>query len=106
MDDPQPRWRFQTLKRAVDLFVKERIPLTLGVIPYVGGKLEATEKPFSDYMRRLLITKSGLIEVALHGLTHDVMTYSKGKSEFAGLPMEKQLEMIREGKGILEKIGS
>lgn len=107
MDDPQPRWRFNALKRGVDLFVKEEIPLTLGVIPYVGGKFKASEdRLFSAYMRRLLITKSSLIEVALHGLTHDVRTYMKGKSEFAGLPMEEQLKMIKEGKSILGEIGA
>ncbi len=85
--------------------LKKEFSLTLGIIPYVREKFKASENyPFSAYIRKFLITRSNLVEVSLHGLTHDVRTYVEGKSELAGLPIEGQLKIIREGKDILEKI--
>ena len=49
--------------------------------------------------------------IAMHGLHHEYTTDKGGmlplnrKSEFAGHPYEKQVEMIREGKKILESHG-
>ncbi len=104
MDDIQPNWKFHALRKGVDLFIEEKVPITLGVIPNVGGKLKVSEDPpLSSYIRRLLLTKSNLVEVALHGLTHDIRTHVSGKSEFAGLTSEEQFDMIVKGKKILEE---
>ncbi len=102
MDDVQPNWKFHALRKGIDLFIEEKVPVTLGVIPNVGGKLKVPEDPsLSSYIRRLLLTKSNLVEVALHGLTHDIRTHAGEKSEFAGLTPEEQFNMIVEGEKIL-----
>ena len=50
MDDIQPNWKFHALRKGVDLFIEEKVPITLGVIPNVGGKLKVSEDPPSLFL--------------------------------------------------------
>ncbi len=105
MDDPQPYWQSDKLKRAIDLFLEEKVPVTLGIIPKVMNKSTILEhSPFISYTKDLVYLHGDLIEIAQHGLTHLALSKVRGASEFAGLPFHKQLEMIKEGKNILESI--
>ncbi len=105
IDDPQPYWQSHKLKRAIDLFLEEKVPVTLGVIPKVMNKSTVLEYPsFISYIKDLVYLHGDLIEIAQHGLTHLALSKVGGGSEFAGLPFHKQLEMIKKGKGILESI--
>ncbi len=106
MDDPQPRWKEERLRRSIDLFSEERVPLTLGVIPRPLNKFSVADYPsFISYLRGLTRARGGLIEVAQHGYTHLKMTDVGGTSEFAGLPLDGQLEMMARGREILTSAG-
>ncbi len=106
MDDPQPEWREERLRRSIDLFSEERVPLTLGVIPRPLDKFPVTSSPsFVSYLRRLTRARGVLFEVAQHGYTHLKVTDVGGASEFAGLPLDKQLEMVGRGRDILTSAG-
>ncbi len=105
MDDPQPSWQFDKLRRAVNLFIEERVPVTLGVIPKVMNRSTVLEnEPFLSYIRELIYLHGDLIEIAQHGLTHLPLSKVGGASEFAGLPLNKQEKMMKEGKAILSSM--
>ncbi len=106
MDDPQPGWKEERLRRSIDLFSEERVPLTLGVIPRPLDKFSVVNSPsFVSYLRRLTRARGSLLEVAQHGYTHLNMTDVGGASEFAGLPLDNQLLMMEKGRKILTSAG-
>ncbi len=105
MDDPQPSWQFDKLERAVNLFIEEKVPVTLGVIPKVMNRSTILKHPsFVTYIKSLVYLHGDLIEIAQHGLTHLALSKIGGASEFAGLPLAKQIKMMEEGKEILSSI--
>ncbi len=106
MDDPQPGWKEGRLRRSIELFTEERIPVTLGVIPKPLNKFSVGDFPsFLSFIRRTVRVRGGLFEIAQHGYTHLEMTDVGGASEFAGLPLASQLEMMERGRDILSSAG-
>ncbi|MDK2372626.1 MAG: DUF2334 domain-containing protein [Candidatus Korarchaeota archaeon] len=105
MDDPQPDWKENMLKRAINLFASERVPVTLGVIPKPLNKSSISQHPsFIIFIHRLAM-KKGSFEIAQHGYTHMVLTKYGGSSEFGGLPLRTQMDLMRDGRDILETVG-
>ena len=92
------------------LFEKRSIPITFAVIPFGGSYAPAPgqsePQPLSEekawILKRMLTT--GNFEVAQHGFSHE--DNAKGtplsSSEFAGLPLEEQMQRITRGKEVLE----
>ncbi len=105
IDDPQPQWKENTLKRAANLFIDEGVPVTLGVIPKPHNRSSILNYPsFIFFLRRLTMIRRSF-EVAQHGYTHLSLTKFKGSSEFGGISFEKQIDMMRKGKEILKSAG-
>lgn len=111
MDDitPDMDWaKFHAFKEILDEY---HICPLIGVVPDNQDSNLAKEKPraeFWDYVKEL---KQSGWSVAMHGFCH-IYTTKKGGlfplnsfSEFAGVSLEKQREMLTEGKHILEKHG-
>jgi peptidoglycan/xylan/chitin deacetylase (PgdA/CDA1 family) len=97
----------------LSVFQKHNIPCTYGVIPYASDSF--TDDPANcvaidpETAGRLTgAVRSGLIEVAMHGLTHgDNAIAPKGpgsESEFRGLGYSSQLRMLSVGKATLESL--
>ncbi len=92
------------------LFENRSIPITFAVIPFEGSFSPAPgqpdPKPLTEekawILKRML--SMGNFEVAQHGFSHE--DNAKGtprhSSEFAGLPLEEQMQRIARGKELLE----
>ena len=137
-DDPSAMSDAEHEKRVMEIFEKYHIPQTFGIIPNV-----VEDYHNANYTKFYLLTENqamlnllkkwhreGLIEIALHGYTHqtnslhptkenlrDAKEYegqggrkwlpylyanSEGYSEFRGLPYVEQLQRISRGKQLLE----
>lgn len=80
----------------------------VGVILAVPAVVKDDKKSI-EYLRDL---EADGWEIAQHGFSHDALAFVprlvdnvKSKSEFAGIPYEKQYERIKKGKEILESFG-
>lgn len=111
MDDITPDMDWDAFYHVKEILDREGIKPLLGIVPDNRDdnlhRAEARED-FWQQMKRL--QEDGWC-MALHGMYH-VYTTRKGGlfplnhfSEYAGLPYDKQEEMIRAGKEILEKNG-
>lgn len=103
-DDVQPYFGDASLKRLIEILDGSNIPVTLGVIPNADGKSPiGVHKDQLAYLQGIL-PKESTYETALHGLTHLNTTFEPtglGWSEFAGLPLDRQRELITQGLAIL-----
>lgn len=91
-------------------FRRRGVPLTLGVIPYVCAENPRDRKPQpflalgADQVRRVKeLLAMGLCEVAQHGYTHQTVTEGPPHSEFAGVPLARQVAALRKGRRRLER---
>jgi predicted deacetylase len=111
-DDFSTTSKWEVGKELIRILQKFQMPCTLGVIPFVcqGSchDLSSQSKvPLSrekvDLIRETV--KTGLIEVALHGFSHQTTgkRFWFGHSEFHGLSLQDQVEKIKAGKEYLEK---
>ncbi len=116
LDDISPYMNYQNFARARNLFVQYGVQPLIGIIPANHDlKLMAasdhgiSEEAFWKEMKYLQKEKGW--SIAQHGYDHVYVTQDSGifsvseKSEFAGLPYDKQLEKIQSGKAILERNG-
>jgi peptidoglycan/xylan/chitin deacetylase (PgdA/CDA1 family) len=86
-------------RRFLQLFVENGIPQTYALVPFKRDLEKAV-----DLVALLKDQQAkGLAEIALHGYAHENYA-GKRRSEFAGRPLEEQLEKIRSGKTYLERI--
>lgn len=113
LDDitPDMDWeKFLAFQKLLDEF---HIKPLIGIVPFnqdrnLQGSDKGKPEDFWNYVKEL--QKDGYT-IALHGYTHQYTTNKGGIfplnhfSEFAGLPYQKQEEMIREGKEELLKHG-
>lgn len=113
LDDITPDMDWQRFLAFKALLDKYQVKPLIGIVPdnrdeNLKGALEGAPEDFWAYVRQL--EEEGW-SIALHGCHH---TYTTGKggifplnnfSEFAGLPYEKQREMVAEGKAILNANG-
>lgn len=95
-------------KAIFDAFLAQRIPLTVGVIPFecAGDVHVATpqeEVPLTDSKFSLLrhLQDEGF-EMAQHGFSHQVRAGYGFHTEFVGRPFDDQLSRIARGKHYLE----
>ncbi|MBR4668025.1 MAG: DUF2334 domain-containing protein [Butyrivibrio sp.] len=111
MDDITPDMDWEKFYRFKTILDKYDIKPLIGVVP--DNKDEKLKKnmpreDFWEYIRNL--QQNGWI-IAMHGFNHVYTTREPGlfpigdKSEFAGIPYQKQDDMIREGKRILRGHG-
>ena len=111
MDDITPDMDWGKFLRFKDLLDKHGIKPLIGIVPDNRDAklaLSPAREDFWSYVKEL--QDSGWT-VAMHGLNHLYTTKEAGlfpiggKSEFAGLPYEKQKKMIGEGRRLLKDRG-
>ena len=111
MDDITPDMDWGKFSRFKDLLDAHRITPLIGVVPKNKDEklsLNPAREDFWDYIRQL---RDRGWTIAMHGYKHRYTTREPGlfpiggKSEFAGLPFERQDEMIRKGKRIMRMNG-
>ena len=111
LDDITPDMDWAKFNRFKALLDKYDIKPLIGVVPdNKDEKLSIDEKrgDFWEYVKEL--REQGWV-IAMHGLNHLYTTKNAGlfpiggKSEFAGLPLMQQDDMIRQGRKILEENG-
>jgi len=96
--------------KLIDAFRQHNFRCTFGVIPY--GRDEDVHRVNAQNLVPLTVTKInilknaiklGILEVALHGYSHQAISENKNKySEFSGLDYNSQLTKILNGKKYLE----
>lgn len=111
MDDITPDMDMEKFRRFQKMLEKYGVAPLLGVVPdNKDPGLSCQEKDMDFYAMLRQLEKQGY-SIALHGFQHVYTTAKRGLfplngfSEFAGIPLEKQEVMIREGKELLEKEG-
>jgi peptidoglycan/xylan/chitin deacetylase (PgdA/CDA1 family) len=103
-DDPQPYWESQALRDLNDVFIDENVPVTHGVVPATENGGHSPNSAFAEYLRDLKATHPELIELSLHGYTHNTnLSGWKGGSEFAGYGYDWQYNRLQQAKDAFER---
>lgn len=104
LDDITPDMNYENFTRVKTILDNARIKPLIGVVPYSKDSTLRCETPREDFPELISeLQKQGWV-VALHGYNHLYTTENKGIfplnsfSEFAGVELDKQDVMIREGK--------
>lgn len=110
-DDYSSRSSTDMEVKLIDAFQKHKISCTFGVIPYVhvGDGHDASPQdvfPLTPMKANILnnAITAGIVEVALHGYSHQTNRERGGYTEFDGLAYDSQLERIAKGKNLLEEM--
>ncbi len=110
-DDFSARSNTNLEQKIIEIFRKNKLAFTIGVIPFAGAGslLDPTPKghlPLGEEKGNILKNAShqGVVEVALHGYAHQSHSEQYIGSEFKGLDFEQQKEKILQGKIYLEEI--
>ena len=116
LDDIAPVMNRENFDRMLGILSSRRAMPLLGVIPDVKdekilnleGVTKQSEEDFASSLREL-VTDGAVI--AMHGLTHVYSNRNGGifplnkQSEFAGLGVEEQETMLKDGRERMEKLG-
>lgn len=116
VDDIAPEMNWDNFEKFMDLFMRYNVVPLIGVVPdNQDPKLKVAKKKeyFWEILRKL--RDGGKVEIAQHGYQHRYTTHEihgfyrfcgfKPQSEFAGIPYEKQYDMIQKGREILKVHG-
>ena len=112
VDDVHPRMNEQNFLRFLELSDRFRCKLLLAVIPdCLDPRLMARKNIIKDFWSMMRDAQKNGHKIAMHGHDH-VYTQNDGgllrfpnKSEFSGLPIEKQMQKISAGISIFEREG-
>jgi len=104
--DDFPHWEYGTEKfeRFASIFEKNRIKFLLGITPMLSkNRHNPYERDFSPLTDKEISTikKFSVIEIALHGLTHQTLK-NKYHSEFMGLAEKQTKEKLVKGIQVLK----
>ena len=109
LDDASDYMDVEKWQRMEDILARYGIKPLVGVIPdYRDSSLTETYKQDPEFWDKTARWKEKGWELALHGCYHKYTTEEGGinpvnkRSEFAGVPLDKQKEMIRHGVDILK----
>ena len=111
MDDITPDMDFAKFNRFRELLDKKGICPLIGVVPDNQDQKLHIEEDRPDFWDLVKELQQQGWKVAMHGFRHQYTTANGGmfpignKSEFAGLSLKEQDDMIREGKRILKEKG-
>ena len=106
-DDPSPTTDKNLERRIIEILSSYGAHACFAVVPFRISKSGEMSRWTEDLARDLIdAQQKGTIEIAQHGQFHKKIstTQSNSPSEFYGLPLDKQLDMIREGLEHLESI--
>lgn len=103
-DDPD---RLLVDERILDIHSRYGVPIVLGVIPEQNPSGDYPTAPLIEDEQRMTLLRTimdqGLVEIALHGYTHENLVSEGRPSEFTGLPRDEQMKRIIQGKKSLEE---
>ena len=85
----------------LETFYYNEIPISLAVVPCSNDTLYLEGGSYLAMLRSM--NSDGMAEIALHGLNHRRVAEN---GEFAGVALEKQIEMISKGKHYLDSLFS
>ncbi len=116
IDDIHPAMIWKHFFKVMTMMEAHRVVPLLGVIPDNQDQSLMFDPPDPEYDSIIkLLVGNHKAEICQHGYRHVYLTRQKsinqflygrvGSSEFAGLSYQNQLQMISEGKKILESIG-
>lgn len=112
LDDASEYMDIQKWNKLETIFDKYSVKPIVGIIPHNEDKSLVLKYQFNDSFWQLAnCWKEKDWRIALHGFNHVYSTSEGGinpvqaRSEFAGLPLEKQREKIRQGYDILNSHG-
>lgn len=111
MDDITPDMDWEKFERFKAILDKYGIKPLIGVVPDNKDEKLRKNPPRQDFWEYIKSLQNEGWVVAMHGLNHVYTTKEPGifpigdKSEFAGIPYQKQDTMIMEGKRILKSHG-
>lgn len=111
MDDITPDMNFAKFNKVKAILDKAGLTPLIGVVPFNEDENLAVDNPYEDFgeLLRSLVDKGWVI--ALHGYNHLYTTNNKGVfpinefSEFAGVSLDKQNQMIAQGIAKLREWG-
>ena len=108
-DDPSAASSTDIESKLIELFRHNNMVCTWAIIPFSASKdLHDPDRkifrplPTEKAERFAEAAHAGVLEIALHGYTHDNNELTTGSAEFAMLPYGEQLERIEKGKRSLE----
>ena len=110
-DDICPTMDFVQFEKALKILHSKNIKPLLGVIPDCIDSDLAIEEAHDEFWLWVKSLQSDGYTIAMHGYRHVLENTGRGvvtrrfDSEFAGLPLEDQIQKIKEGKNILKKHG-
>jgi predicted deacetylase len=111
MDDITPDMDYAKFLRFKELCDRYQVKPLIGVVPDNRDKMLQIDEKRADFWKYVLKLQAEGWTIAQHGVYHVYTTKKMGcfplnrLSEFAGLPYDKQYEMLLYGKDILEKNG-
>lgn len=111
LDDICPQMDKKKFERMRDFFLANDIKPIIGVVPECKDAKLNIDEADSEFWNEILSLQKKGWTVAMHGCYHKYTTSKKGfyshqrLSEFAGLPLKEQEELIKTGKDILAKHG-
>lgn len=110
-DDYSSRSSTEIEVKIIDTLKKYKIPCTFAVIPYItAGDVHHTSPdrviPLTPRKAAILknAIKTGPLDVALHGYSHQTIRENGDYTEFSGSDYHSQCQRIAMGKGFLEQI--
>jgi len=92
------------MEMLIEVFSEFGVPCTFGMIPFHRDNMDTAKLiPLTTEVVELLAepVARGIVEPALHGYLHE-SNPGPQKSEFAGIPYERQLQWVTEGKAVLD----
>lgn len=110
-DDICPTMNFDEFKRATDVLDKYEVKPLIGVIPDCKDPDLDIQPKRDDFWTFVKSLQQKGYTIAMHGVTHVFDSPHHGlvnmrmMSEFAGLPLDKQVEKIKRGREILHQHG-
>ncbi len=106
LDDPSVTSDHALERNIIALLIKHGLSATFAVIPF--RRVDSALLAFSAGKAAHLLDASaqGVIEIAMHGYCHEQLGVGTrgGKSEFAGIPLERQEEMIAQGLALMRAV--
>ena len=111
MDDITPDMNWDNFNFFLNLFEQTGIAPLLGIVPDNRDKLLACTAAHDDFYSTMKSLENKGFTLAMHGC-HHVYTTKRGgifplnrQSEFAGLPYDKQRDMLKSGREKLKQNG-
>jgi len=108
--DPEGKYdsEWPAMQGIIEIFRRHRLKLDVAIIPFSvsSNDLNSEKRPLPSSPERLEFLlqaiKDGTVEPTLHGYAHRDLGRWGVAGEFAGMGADEQLQMIREGKQMLE----